>query len=358
MGKKILFVTPYPKDTAPSQRLRFEAFYAQFEAQGFQVEMKPFVSYSFWNVIYTRGNLLRKVIYTLEGYLKRILLLFSLRKYDLVYIHLWVVPFAPPIFEWLFTKIAKATVYDIDDMLYVGDTSRFNKAVSFLKSKSNPLYLLKNCDHVIVSTKANYDKAKELNKSVTNIPVCIDVERYKAVHKSNDKVVVGWTGSRSTSKYLYLLKPVFEKLVNRPDVELLVIGDQDYKIDGVPITALKWSAETEVSDINRIDVGLYPLPDEKWVLGKGGGKALQYMSLEIPVIATAVGENLGIIDDGINGFLIQPGDTQQWYSKIQELIESKKLRLQLGKNGRKKVEHSFSIKANVFNYISVFDSLI
>lgn len=356
-SRKILFLTPYPFDTAPSQRLRFEAFLPYFKTNGYAIIQRSFVSLSFWKIIYTKGNYFRKTAYTFLGYVNLLFTLLTIRRYDIIYIHLWVAPFGPPIFEWLFKKMARKTIYDIDDMLYVGDTSRFNKLVSVLKSNRNALYLLKHADHVIVSTDMNYSKASELNRNVTNIPVCVDTEKYFPQKRKKEKIVVGWTGSKSTSKYLKVLDPIFKRLVCDNRIEILVIGDEGYSVEGIKIRSIPWNADTEVRDINEIDIGIYPLPDELWVLGKGGGKALQYMSLMIPVVGTAIGESNKIVDDSVNGYLIPVLDSEDWFKKIMNLVEDETLRVKLGENGRKKVAEEYSLKRNFHKYIAVFNEL-
>ena len=60
MKKKILFVTPYPFNKAPSQRLKFEQYYDYFEKKGFQVDKSAFVNYSFWSIIYKKGHTAKK----------------------------------------------------------------------------------------------------------------------------------------------------------------------------------------------------------------------------------------------------------------------------------------------------------
>ncbi len=91
-----------------------------------------------------------------------------------------------------------------------------------------------------------------------------------------------------------------------------------------------WSSASEVTDLQRIDIGLYPLPDEEWVLGKSGLKALQYMALGIPTVATAVGANFRVIEDGVSGFLVR--SDSEWIDALSRLIDDPELRLRIGQN--------------------------
>ena len=93
--KRILFIVPYPFDKAPSQRLKFEQYYKAFEEDGFLIDKRSFISLGFWKVIYKKGFLFQKIFYTITGYLRRLRDLFTLRRYDVIYLHLWVTPFGP-----------------------------------------------------------------------------------------------------------------------------------------------------------------------------------------------------------------------------------------------------------------------
>ena len=53
----------------------------------------------------------------------------------------------------------------------------------------------------------------------------------------------------------------------------------------------------------KIDIGVMPLTDDAWAKGKCGFKAIQYMSLGIPTIASDVGVNNKIIEHATNGFV-------------------------------------------------------
>src|SRR5436190_19534362 len=145
--KKLLIVCPYPRGVAPSQRLKFEQYYTHFERNGYEITIKPFIDDEFWQVVHKPGNFFKKFSKSLQGYYKRTVLLFSIKKYDLVYIHLWVTPFGLPIFEWLYSKLAPKMVYDIDDLVYL----KFDKTPWFvrqLKGYKKPVLLIKKANHV------------------------------------------------------------------------------------------------------------------------------------------------------------------------------------------------------------------
>ena len=99
--KKILILCPYPEHCAPSQRLKFEQYYDFLRDQGFELEVSPFMSEEFWKIVYKPGKLHLKAWHTFRGYLRRTRDLIRCRKYDAVYVHLWVTPFGFPLFERL-----------------------------------------------------------------------------------------------------------------------------------------------------------------------------------------------------------------------------------------------------------------
>ena len=358
MKKKILFVTPYPFNKAPSQRLKFEQYYDYFEEKGFQVDKSAFVNYSFWSIIYKKGHTAKKILYTLRGYLSRLLLLFRLRNYDVVYIHLWVTPLGPPIFEWLYCKIAKRVIYDIDDLVYLpGIKSDVNKVISGIKGKNKPLYLMKHAHHVITCTPYLDQIVKKYNQNTTDISSTIDTKTYRPKTDYDiigTKVNLGWSGSVSTIKHFRVLEPVLHRLkMEGVDFHLIIMGDSGYSIPGIDMEALDWKESYEVSVIKRFDIGVYPLPNEQWVYGKSGLKALQYMAAGVPVVATAIGTNFRIIEDNVNGFLVNNED--EWVSRIKQLIADAALRKRIGLKGAEVVENKFSINANRDTYLSIIN---
>nr|WP_225986615.1 glycosyltransferase family 4 protein [Rufibacter sp. LB8] len=218
---------------------------------------------------------------------------------------------------------------------------------------------MKVADHVITCTPHLDTFVRQYNHKTTDISSTINTQIYKPRENysiSNNKLTLGWSGSHSTSKYVYLLKDVFIKLKETTDFRLLVIGDKEFKMEGVDVTSIAWQESTEVIDLSKIDIGLYPLPDEEWVLGKSGLKALQYMALGIPTIATAIGANFRVIEHGVSGYLVK--DDQQWLDAIIALANDSQLRESIGTKAAERVEQYYSINANAPVYLKIMDSLL
>jgi L-malate glycosyltransferase len=358
MTKKILFVCPYPENVAPSQRLKFEQYYPYFREAGYKIEITSFIDHRFWKVVYKSGFLGSKIFYSLLAYLRRINYLFRLRTYDVVYVHLWVTPFGPPLFERLYRLLSKKMIYDIDDLIYLSNVnSRSNPLVSVIKGRKKPLYLMKVADHVITCTPYLDEFVRKYNQHTTDISSTINTELYtpKNEYSRKEKFVIGWSGSHSTSKYLHLLDNLFKHLAKEHEFKLLVMGDSNFTLEGVEVEALLWKEEYEVNVIRSFDVGVYPLPDEEWVLGKSGLKALQYMALGVPTVATAIGTIHRIIQDGDNGFLVS--DAAGWKEKLLLLMNDQATRERMGRRAAITVEERYSMHTNKKTYLRILDGL-
>ncbi|MGN6399002.1 MAG: glycosyltransferase, partial [Flavisolibacter sp.] len=114
---------------------------------------------------------------------------------------------------------------------------------------------------------------------------------------------------------------------------------------------LPWSEEAEVKELNKIDIGIMPLPDNEWTKGKCGFKAIQYMALQKPAVASAVGVNNEIIDQGVNGFLCTTA--LEWENALERLLKDENLRLEMGLAGRKKIVEQYSISSQAAAFIAL-----
>jgi glycosyltransferase involved in cell wall biosynthesis len=105
---------------------------------------------------------------------------------------------------------------------------------------------------------------------------------------------------------------------------------------------IPWKLETEIEDICAFDIGIMPLPDDIYSLGKCGFKLLQYMALGIPGVSSPVGVNNKLIKDGVNGFLAH--NDEEWEEKLSLLICDQALRKHIGAAARMTVENEYSLE--------------
>jgi glycosyltransferase involved in cell wall biosynthesis len=149
---------------------------------------------------------------------------------------------------------------------------------------------------------------------------------------------------------------VFQELAKRVEFRLRVIGNFDYELPGVDLTVIRWTAEREVADLQEIDIGVYPLPVDDWVMGKSGLKAIQYMAFGLPIVATAVGTTPILIGDGENGLLVKTED--EWLTALETLIRDPALRRRLGTAARESAVQNYSVHAVARDYRRVIEDVM
>nr|WP_281415450.1 glycosyltransferase family 4 protein [Pelotalea chapellei] len=188
-------------------------------------------------------------------------------------------------------------------------------------------------------------RAREVGAKVEIVPTLIDLDRYSAKNISSDEVdllKIVWVGSPSTIRYLKLLYKPLVELSRQFVFKLRVIGADTFAIEGVNVECVPWSEATEAASIRECDVGVMPLLDSPWERGKCGYKLIQYMACGLPVVASPVGVNSEIVNNGQNGYL---ADTDgAWVDALGALLGDAVLRQQMGAAGRKRVEDDYCIQ--------------
>jgi glycosyltransferase involved in cell wall biosynthesis len=188
---------------------------------------------------------------------------------------------------------------------------------------------------------------------LTVIPSSGDIDRYLAVtyQKSKRPYVLGWTGSHTSQEHLERFAPVLARLRTRRDFELRVISDRWPDIAALPFEWRPWSAATEVAEMTHFDIGIMPMPEEAWSLGKCALKALLSMAMGLPTVCSAIGANCELIEHGVNGLLAVSDD--DWLEQLGALIDDPCLRQRLGTAARRTVEERYSMQRCAGNFAQV-----
>ena len=354
---RVLALVPSIYDTSPGQRFRIEQWEPLLRKHGVELTYRPFECEELHSLISRPGNASRKIWLIGKGFLRRIDHLLRARNYDAVYVFREAAVLGPAIFERWTRSSGVPVVFDFDDAVFVPYKSPSNGYLSMLKFPGKTRAICRLSAHVMAGNPYLADYARQVNSNVTIIPTTIDTDKYPAAvaKTSAEAPVIGWSGSFSTIQHLDILRGALQRLARQERFKLRVIGTPRYELNGVEVHSMPWRAETEVTDLQPIDIGIMPLPDDLWSRGKCGLKALQYMALGIPTVCSPVGVNTDIIQDGKNGFIA--GDEDAWVKKLTHLLRSVELRRELGMAGRKTVEEQYSAAVQAPRVAEIFKSV-
>jgi glycosyltransferase involved in cell wall biosynthesis len=355
--RKIFVICPFPQGVAAGQRLKYEQYFEHWQENGFEIKVSSFMDLPMWTVVYTAGNYGKKIFGTFRGYVRRFFDLFFLWQADIVYVHMWGTPFGTSFYERIVRFLSKKLIFDIEDNVMMEKANELNPWVKFLKGRGKTPYLIRTADHVITSSPFLNDYCLDINekKACTYISSSVDTDRFLPInaYSNNHNVTIGWTGTFSSKVYLDLLRNVFLELKKRCDYKLRVIGNFEYELPGIDIDVIQWSSANEVIDLQEIDIGIYPLPQDDWVLGKSGLKAIQYMAFGLPTVATDVGTTSKIIQHKENGWLVKTEN--EWVEALEALIKNPNLRRKLGEAARKAVLEKYSTHVIKSTYLSILN---
>lgn len=352
---RILFLTPYPHTSAPSQRFRFEQYYAALAQKGIEYEFKSFWTDEAWHILYAKGKLLEKIAWLIFGFGSRFLLAFQLGKYDYIFVHREIDPLGLPVFPWLYAKLArKKIIYDFDDAIWIPNASDSNRMFMRFKNWNNTRYLCKLAYKISAGNDYLCGYAKQVNTNVVYNPTTIDTDNLhnQLKNQHTENFVIGWTGTHSTIKYLEDMLPIFEEMAKEIPLVLVVICDKVPSFSYPFMRFIPWNKPTEITDLLNFNIGLMPLTEDKWSNGKCGFKALQYMALGIPALVSPVGVNTRIVDHGVNGFVCR--NTEEWKKYILRLYNDRELLYKMSASTREKIEQYYSVKSNAENFIKLF----
>jgi len=207
--------------------------------------------------------------------------------------------------------------------------------------------------------------ASKYNENIFTIPTVVDLEKYsekmKNTQMNNENTfVIGWIGSKTTGMYVLDILPQMKAFVKKyKNVRFHLVGfdenllNKDDKEEG-HIEVITWSEESEIEKILYFDIGMMPLRDDEWSRGKCAFKLVQYMSCKKPVIASAVGMNCTLVEDNVNGLLVE--DSSVWFDAFKKLYLDNELRKIMAQNNLKKIEKEYNNKIHSQRYVKLLQT--
>jgi hypothetical protein len=270
-------------------------------------------------------------------------------QYDVVILQRDLLPLGTlkPFLELALVRRNPRVVFDFDDAIFAtGSTGlRDHGSRHGLRDADKIGHIVSASRHVIAGNDVLATWARRWNSQVTVVPTVIDTDVYKVRRwtDSGDSITIGWSGTHGNLHYLAKLSPVLQALSREFRIRLRIIcNPHSVPLDFGRMTMEHrvWRLATEVADLQELDIGLMPLPDDVWARGKCGLKALQYMACGVPCIVSPVGVNAEIVTSGLNGFTAT--SDEEWTRALRELIASAELRRRLGQAARQTVVDRYS----------------
>jgi len=179
----------------------------------------------------------------------------------------------------------------------------------------------------------------------------------------SETCLIGTVGRLTPVKGIaYLLQAARILLRQGANVKVLVVGDGNIRQDLMTQTHdlgitqnVVFLGHREDTDALLLALDIFVLPS----LSEGIPMALlEAMAACRAVVASRVGGIPEIVDDGIEGFLVEPMDVDSLAERCRLLIESPDVAKKMGEQGRKRVERDFSATAMADRVASVYKELL
>lgn len=242
---------------------------------------------------------------------------------------------------------------------------------------SQVMYALQNANAVTTNASVLAKKAKAfIDREIHIIPNGIDTTLFKPMKRNEvlgemlqvagrKSKVVGFVGELREKKGLAILLTGYAQLVKKMPVSLLIVGEiregedkkvfEEFKISNpqLPITITGHIPHKDLpAYYSLMDIFVHPS------LRDGMPNAvLEAMACEVPVIATPVGGVMDVIEDGVNGFLVNVNDADGLAQKMAEVLSQPEKRESIARSGREAVLSQYTLEKELRANLNIYASL-
>ena len=237
-------------------------------------------------------------------------------------------------------------IYETDDNFI--DVPEWNPAHEFVSDprvQQNFRVFLEECDAIVVSTEDLKKTYSQFNDNVWVCPNSIWPEKTICRPRNNKMPVVGWAGSGSHHGDFKRIEPTLDELDRRGDVMLKMMWKPDYTGEHVyQVPWVQWADYYVTLACADFDVGLAPLEDHKFNLGKSNIRYIEYSMAGTPIIASNVGPFADCIEHEKTGILIN--NDEEWLPAIDRLLRDRDFADQMTDNAYQDVLSRYNIHEN------------
>ena len=352
---RILVLSKYTKLGA-SSRLRIHQYQLHFERAGYQIEYMPLFDDDYLESLYSskkRREKRFKYIY------RRFADLIRMSVPDVIWVEYEVFPWVPWFLEKLLIPKNIPIICDYDDAIFHQYDLNKNPLIRVLLAKKIDKIMRYSALTIAGNEYIQKRAVSAGAKKTAIIPTVVDTRRYKqkSIEGFKQSTNVGWIGTPVTwSAYGEEKYRDLRDLLNESHATFYAIGaKQEYEKHG-SLVVKPWIEAQETDEICRFNVGIMPLTDTPWSRGKCGYKLIQYMACGVPVIASPVGINTTIVENGVNGYCAN--NREEWHYYLYKILSDSELAFSMGQAGRAKIEREYSLEVWAPRLCQLIDSVI
>lgn len=195
------------------------------------------------------------------------------------------------------------------------------------------------------------------------IPNAVDVSRFACPDRSFAQARrVVFIGRHAPVKGLDVLLQAWARAERPPAARLVLAGDGPQTAElrrmaqqlGIAGSVEFPGMLDDVAPLlRRADIYVQPSHQEGL-----SNAVLEAMSAGLPIVASRVSGNEDLIDDGVTGLLVPPGDPQALALAIERLIASQSLRADLGLAAARKVQARYGVPTVIESLLHTYRELI
>lgn len=231
------------------------------------------------------------------------------------------------------------------------------------------------CDFVcaISSSAANFLRNIGVKREIYILPNSVDVERFRPMTGRHlkeklgleDNRIILYVGRLHKEKGVEYLVDAFKTIKQwHPDVVLVIVGKGSEK-ESLVFQAKKLSLQQSILFMDYLPHEMLPelynscdILTSPSIVEPFGMVLIEAMACGKPVVGSKVGGIKDIIDDGENGFLVEPGRPDQLAEKIHLILSDKKMQKRFGTKAREKVEDNYSYQAVAKKAMSIYEQAL
>lgn len=219
-------------------------------------------------------------------------------------------------------------------------------------------------DAVSVTTEKLAEVYREFNENILILPNCINPDLWQKLPlKPHDDIRVYWSGGHSHYEDWVLLKDVMPEIMHRyPQVKLVLLGAKfNNTLSGCPIDRIEYHgwvptpAYPYKSAILNADISLIPLADNEFNNCKSHIKLVEASTLRVPSVVSYVSPYKEFAWK--NNAVFVENDPSAWIEGISTLIESEKLRKEIGQAAYETAINNFSIHDKYPLWIEAYEGV-